>query len=180
MSPAVRHLALMARNTACANEILFAALARLQPGEWTAPRTGFFPSLSATLHHIHAIDLYYLDALTGGGLGLRALDQAPVSAPPNELALAQSLLDRRLIAFCDGLDEAGLTRPVMTDRGADGPVEERVDLILLHLFQHQIHHRGQAHAMLSGSSVAPPQLDDFFLRFGRVPQAAAWWPEAGP
>jgi len=34
---------------------------------------------------------------------------------------------------------------------------------LLHLFQHQIHHRGQAHAMLSGTSVKPPQLDEFFM-----------------
>ncbi len=34
--------------------------------------------------------------------------------------------------------------------------------LLAHVFQHQIHHRGQVHAMLSGTSVAPPQLDDFF------------------
>jgi uncharacterized damage-inducible protein DinB len=39
---------------------------------------------------------------------------------------------------------------------------ERADRLLLHLFQHQIHHRGQAHAMLSGTQVAPPQLDEFF------------------
>jgi hypothetical protein len=39
---------------------------------------------------------------------------------------------------------------------------ERVDRLLLHLFQHQIHHRGQAHAMLSGTKVPPPQLDEFF------------------
>jgi uncharacterized damage-inducible protein DinB len=39
---------------------------------------------------------------------------------------------------------------------------ERFDRLLLHLFQHQIHHRGQAHCMLSGTSVPPPQLDEFF------------------
>jgi uncharacterized damage-inducible protein DinB len=33
----------------------------------------------------------------------------------------------------------------------------------MHLFVHQIHHRGQAHAMLAGTSVKPPQLDEFFL-----------------
>jgi uncharacterized damage-inducible protein DinB len=32
----------------------------------------------------------------------------------------------------------------------------------MHLFQHQIHHRGQAHAMLSDTNVRPPQLDEFF------------------
>ena len=34
--------------------------------------------------------------------------------------------------------------------------------LLAHLFQHQIHHRGQAHAMLAGTTVEPPQLDEFF------------------
>jgi len=33
----------------------------------------------------------------------------------------------------------------------------------MHLFTHQIHHRGQAHAMLSGTKVKPPQLDEFFM-----------------
>jgi uncharacterized damage-inducible protein DinB len=35
--------------------------------------------------------------------------------------------------------------------------------VLSHLFTHQIHHRGQVHDMLSATSVAPPQLDEFFL-----------------
>jgi uncharacterized damage-inducible protein DinB len=39
---------------------------------------------------------------------------------------------------------------------------ERRDRLLMHLIQHQIHHRGQAHAMLSTTCVAPPQLDEFF------------------
>ena len=41
-------------------------------------------------------------------------------------------------------------------------VRERIDRLLLHLFEHQIHHRGQVHAMLSGTSVKPPQLDEFY------------------
>ncbi|MCG8694314.1 MAG: hypothetical protein MI806_24150, partial [Minwuiales bacterium] len=40
---------------------------------------------------------------------------------------------------------------------------ERADRTLLHLFQHQIHHRGQVHAMLAGTRVKPPQLDEFFM-----------------
>ena len=42
---------------------------------------------------------------------------------------------------------------------------ETIGDLLAHLFQHQIHHRGQVHAMLSGTSVAPPQLDEYFLAF---------------
>jgi uncharacterized damage-inducible protein DinB len=41
--------------------------------------------------------------------------------------------------------------------------QDRADRTLLHLFLHQIHHRGQIHAMLSGTRVPPPQLDEFFL-----------------
>jgi uncharacterized damage-inducible protein DinB len=90
------------------------------------------------------------------------------------MAPAQAALDRLLVAFCEELTEAQLGRTVVTDRGRDGRVRERLDRLLLHLFQHQIHHRGQVHAMLSGTSVPPPQLDDFFLDFGRVPSAEAW------
>ena len=43
------------------------------------------------------------------------------------------------------------------------PPPTSVASILEHLFQHQIHHRGQAHAMLSSTRVKPPQLDEFFL-----------------
>jgi hypothetical protein len=47
-----------------------------------------------------------------------------------------------------------------------------------HLFQHDIHHRGQAHAMLSGISVKPPQLDEFFAA-GEAPLRAAEFGELG-
>ena len=39
----------------------------------------------------------------------------------------------------------------------------RRDDVLSHLFQHQTHHRGQVHGMLSASSVKPPQLDEFIV-----------------
>jgi uncharacterized damage-inducible protein DinB len=164
----------LARNNAWANETLIAACLQLAPGEWAAKRTSFFPSIRSTMEHIHAADLYYIDAATGGGLGPRAFTEAPRFPSPEALAPAQAALDARLVAFCDGLTEADLSRSVVTDRGAKGRFPERLDRLLLHLFQHQIHHRGQVHAMLSGTSVAPPQLDDFFLDFGRVPSAEAW------
>jgi uncharacterized damage-inducible protein DinB len=167
-------LALLARNNAWANETLIGACLGLAPGEWEAVRTSFFPSIRATMEHIHAVDLYYIDAVTGGGRGRRAFREAPPFPSPEALAPAQAALDRQLIAFCEELAEERLGRTVVTDRGRDGRVEERLDRLLLHLFQHQIHHRGQVHAMLSGSSVPPPQLDDFFLDFGRMPSAEAW------
>ena len=40
---------------------------------------------------------------------------------------------------------------------------DRRDDLLSHLFQHRTHHRGQVHGLLSGTSVAPPQLDEFIV-----------------
>src|SRR6516164_7538176 len=57
--------------------------------------------------------------------------------------------------------EAAANRIIHVHRGTRVQ-KERADRLLLHLFQHQIHHRGQAHAMLSGTSAPPPQLDVFF------------------
>jgi uncharacterized damage-inducible protein DinB len=70
-------------------------------------------------------------------------------------------VDRRLIAHCEALTERSLREVVRVNR--DTRVQsERRDRLLLHLFQHDLHHRGQAHAMLAGTRVKPPQLDEFF------------------
>ena len=56
-------------NNGWANHRLLAACVRLSQADFVAPRTGFFPSLRATLNHILIIDLFYVDALEGGTLG---------------------------------------------------------------------------------------------------------------
>jgi len=150
----------MAQNNAWANETLHAALAALSPGGFTAPNVGFFQSLAQTLNHILTVDRYYLAALEGRPLPYAMIEEPDVTDPA-ALAAAQRAEDLRLIAFCRSLDAAGLARSVGTIR-RDAHVPERVDDLLLHLFQHQIHHRGQAHAMLAGTEVAPPQLDEFW------------------
>jgi len=152
----------LAYNNAWANHRLLATCARLPQAEWTAPRTGFFPSLSATLNHILIIDRFYVDAMEGGTLGPAAFADPEPCADAASLRAAQDEVDRRLIAAVEALDAAGLSRIVAVHRG-DRVQRERMDRLLLHLFQHDIHHRGQAHAMLSGTSAAPPpQLDEFF------------------
>ena len=80
--------------------------------------------------------------------------------PP--LAEAQRLSDERLIAWCDHADDAALEAIVDMDRGSFIQHDRARD-VLLHLFLHQVHHRGQAHAMLSGTPVKPPQLDEFVM-----------------
>lgn len=151
----------MAHNNSWANHRLLAACARLPQEELTASRTGFFPSLRATLNHILIIDHFYVDAMEGGTLGPAAWANQEPCETITALQTAQAAVDRRLIAVVERLDGAGLQQIVHVHRGTRVQ-HERMDRLLLHLFQHQIHHRGQAHAMMSGTSVRPPQLDEFF------------------
>ena len=152
----------MAYNNAWANHRLLTACARLSPDAFAAPRTGFFPSLRATLNHILVVDRFYVDAMEGGTLGPAAWsDPEPCKTVP-ALRKAQDEVDRRLIAVVEALTGEGLDGIVELHRDT-GIQHERMDRVLLHLFQHQVHHRGQAHAMLSGTPVHPPQLDEFFL-----------------
>lgn len=155
----------MARNNLWSNDRLYRAVLQLKPGEFEAERTSFFPSIKETLNHILAVDHLYLDFLEQGRVGAAAHDDfVPFDEPP-ALFAAQVAADRRLIAFCDRLSVDDLERSVITDRREDGRIPERVGDLLAHLFIHDIHHRGQVHAMLSGTSVKPPQLDEFFLDY---------------
>jgi uncharacterized damage-inducible protein DinB len=150
-----------AYNNAWANHRLLTACASLSQQEFEAERTGFFPSLQLTLNHIYVVDLFYVDALEGGWLGPKAWENHVPCPSPAELKRAQAAVDKRLIAVCNTLTPVLLGGIVRVNR--DTRVQtERCDRLLMHLFQHQIHHRGQAHAMLSATAVAPPQLDEFF------------------
>jgi uncharacterized damage-inducible protein DinB len=167
----------MAYNNAWANHRLLSACASLTQAEFEAPRTSFFPSIQATLNHILVVDRFYIDALEGGTLGPAAWTN-PVPCPTlAELRPAQFAVDRRLIAWCNSMDEAGPERIICVHRETRVQ-SERADRLLLHLFQHQIHHRGQAHAMLSGTRVSPPQLDEFFP-VGEAPLRAHEFAELG-
>ena len=161
----IEHLRAMARNNAWSNHRLLNACTGLSPAEYVAERTSFFPSIRATLNHILLVDGFYIDSLED--MREAAVERAETFVPHADFAAldaAQRASDRRLLAFCDGLTEARLAVPVVMKRpGREAPVE-RVEDVLTHLFIHQIHHRGQAHAMLSGTSVKPPQLDEFFMR----------------
>jgi uncharacterized damage-inducible protein DinB len=158
------HFVAMAGNNAWANHRLLGACKTLTQGEFAAPRTGFFPSLRATLNHILWVDVYYIDALERDPTVLKRYDDPPPDfADAAALYDAQRTSDRRLIAFCERQSAASLAEGLVLPRPNRTPPPTSVASILAHLFQHQIHHRGQAHAMLSSTPVKPPQLDEFFL-----------------
>ena len=168
LPPLGHHFFTMACNNAWANHRLLGACGRLSQADFVAPRTSFFPSLKATLNHNLTVDWYYIDALERAFRGEapntateRFFDPVEPFAACADLHAAQRATDRRLIDLCAALTEEQLALRVPVQRRA-GIETENATRLLAHLFQHQIHHRGQAHAMLAGTPVKPPQLDEFF------------------
>lgn len=158
------HFADMARNNAWSNLRLYRACLTLTDQAFAEHRVSFFPSLQLTLNHILLVDRYYFDALVDGGEGLTIFDNELPYPRAAELWDAQARSDQQLLAFCESLRDEDLHREVRIDRGpAVGVQREKIGNVLPHVFVHQIHHRGQVHAMLSGTTAAPPQLDEFFL-----------------
>lgn len=175
------YLRIQARANRLANHRLLGAMSTLTREAFHAPRTSFFPTLAKTLNHILAVDLYYIGALYREQ-GLRAAYHA--FAPADDvatLAPRQAASDERLIAWCDAADEAALDAVIEMER-ADHVQRERAGHVLAHLFNHQVHHRGQAHAMLAGTAVKPPQLDEFMMpseaHLRSADMAALGWREA--
>ncbi len=179
---AVTLLRIQARANRLANFRLHAAMGALGADELHAPRTAFFPTLMATLNHIVGVDEYYVGVLHGQTDGVeRWAAFQPATALP-ELAERQRASDERLIVWLDAADGAALERPVRMPRGAGRWQVEAAANMLAHLFMHQTHHRGQVHAMLSGTGVAPPQLDEFLMpsepHLRVAEMAALGWSEA--
>jgi len=164
-----RYLLGEARNNAWADHRLLRACAALSQAEFEdTTRTGFFPGIRATLNHNLTVQRFYLDALWRDWRGEPPHPAIGTFFDPEEpyagcAALWQAQRDSNasLVAYCAGLTDDVLDAVVVIDRG-DTMQRDTRQRLLAHLFQHQIHHRGQVHAMLAGTSVAPPQLDEFY------------------
>ena len=126
----------MARNNLWSNDRLYRAVLALAPGEFEAERTSFFPSIRETLNHILLVDLFYFDMLEERGAGRAVGACFNPCENATDLADAQTIFDRRLVAFCDRLTAPDLDRQVATDRGEHGIIPERIGDLLAHLFLH--------------------------------------------
>ncbi len=180
-SDLLNYLRIQVHANRLANHRLHAAMAPLTREALHAPRVSFFPSLMATLQHILAVDVYYIAALYGEADMVAQYDALPQHADLSTLAPAQAATDARLIDFCEALVPAGLQGEVRMQR-RDHVQVDRVQHVLAHLLNHQVHHRGQVHAMLAGSGAAPPQLDEFMMpseaHLRCADMAALGWDEA--
>lgn len=162
MSDPLRVYRKLAQGNRLANARLHRACAGLDPAELTLQRPAFFGTIQKTLNHILMVDRFYLNALLGRPLDRAALDEASFCPDLPTLTAWQADSDLALLAHVQGLTPEDLARIVPIDRG-ERTQHDRRDDILSHVFQHQTHHRGQVHGMLSATTVKPPQLDEFIV-----------------
>lgn len=145
-----------------ANRRIYEACAQLSDAERKAARPCFFGSIHRTLNHILVGDRLWLSRLTGSDSGFISLGHELYS-DFGELRAARVTEDERLIGVVGSYDEVELA-DALSYRSTEGE-ERRLPLIQIlgHVFNHQTHHRGQVHALLSGTAVAPPALDMILL-----------------
>lgn len=153
------HFVMMAEYNAWANRRLYAAARQLPDEQYRRDVGAYFGSLHRTLNHLLTADLIWMQRLTGEGTHPDRLD-AIVHDDVASLSAAREREDRRIVDHVTGLSDAQLeaTWTYRTLKGA--PLQQIRREILAHLFNHQTHHRGQAHGILTALGVAePPPLD---------------------
>lgn len=149
---------MLARYNVLANERLFDACASLGAEELAQPRLAFFGSIIGTLNHILIGDRIWLDRFSGREVPSTDLDAVPY---PELWALreARSAEDARILRFTDGLTPKALRSTITYVNNRGIAFEDSLDMLILHFFNHQTHHRGQVHDMLCQTAVPPPVLD---------------------
>ena len=167
----MNHFKQLAAYNKWANARLYSAALDLSERSYRLHIGVFFGGLHGTLNHLLLTDRLWLKRLTGEGDHPSRFD-AILYEDRIELARARSAEDFRLIATVEKYDEAAL-RGLHSYKTTSGmPQSQVLGDILMHLFNHQTHHRGQAHACLSiltGSE--PPSLDLLaFQRGGTAPE----------
>ncbi|MGD9545360.1 MAG: DinB family protein [Methylocystis sp.] len=151
----------MARYNRWQNAGLYAAADRLSDEDRRKDRGAFFKSIHATLSHLLWADHMWLSRIS--------------DAPPPSTPLAQSVsycedwetlkrrriaCDELLIAWADGVTDAWLTGDLVWRSGVlKAEVARPKGLVVSHIFNHQTHHRGQVHAMLTAAGAGPPDTD---------------------
>ncbi len=133
-------------------------------GEYDKARPAFFGSLHGTLNHILVADRMWIARLTEAPTPPGRLDEALY---PDLAALraARVAEDAGLIDLADGYGAADLAATFAYTNYQGAHFTNTRAEVLTHMFNHQTHHRGQTHGLLSHAGAESPELDFiFYLR----------------
>jgi uncharacterized damage-inducible protein DinB len=146
------------RYKAWANELIFAAAAKLPEAELTAPRKIIFGNLLRTLNHVHAMDEVWRAHLEGRPHGYTTRN--PDACPPlPELREAQGAMDAWFVDYAGSLEEPTQEEVVSFRFIGGGPGAMTRRDILLHVANHATYHRGNVASMMYQAGVPPPTTD---------------------
>jgi uncharacterized damage-inducible protein DinB len=140
---------MFAGYNAWCNERLYDAAAAVPDADYRANRGVFFKSLHGTLNHLLVGDRIWMKRFTGEGELPKSLDTI-LFEDFADLRAARRAMDASISRYIDSLSDAELARTIRyrtVSKPAD--IEQVLAPALDHFFNHQTHHRGQAHAVLS-------------------------------
>lgn len=158
------HYRMFGRYNGWANHRLYDAVAELSTEQYRADRGVFFKSAHGTLNHLLATDRIWMRRFTGEGEAPDRLD-AILFETFGELRAARELEDRRIVDFVDGLDDGRIAGTIKYRRvSSPEEFEQELAPALAHWFNHQTHHRGHVHALLTGLVGKAPELDLLFFQ----------------
>lgn len=160
-----RHFEMLAAYNRWANRKLYDAVAALDREEFERDVGAFFKSMCGTLNHILIADRVWLFRFTGAQETSGPLNSIPYPIFA-DLAAARENEDARIVRYVQGLEDAQLGDAI-TYRTISSPTQitQPLSPALTHFFNHQTHHRGQAHMILSVLGKEPPSLDlIYYLR----------------
>lgn len=149
---------LLAQYNALANQKLYAACAELDDTVRKQLRPAFFKSIHGTLNHLLVSDRIWLNRFAGQTIASTGLD-AILYEDFEQLRQARITEDERIQAFAASLTEITLSQELCYINRAGQQHQDSMVLLVTHFFNHQTHHRGQVHNLLSQTVVPPPSLD---------------------
>ncbi|MGL5080727.1 MAG: DinB family protein [Microcoleaceae cyanobacterium] len=154
----VSHFQQLSCYNALANQKLYEACNQLTDQERKQPRPAFFKSIHGTLNHILVGDRIWMARFQGETISSIGLD-AILSEEFAELRGMREQEDAEIKHFFEQVSAGFLTQMLHYRNHAGNLHADPVEILITHFFNHQTHHRGQVHGLLSQTTVAPPSLD---------------------
>jgi len=158
----------MARYNQWQNRSLYAEADGLSDAERRLDRGAFFKSIHGTLNHILWADAVWMSRVSQAARPDVAISESGRFLDAwDALKREREEMDERLIAWANGLDEVWLAQDLRWIP-ATRPTEMARPRwqVVAHMFNHQTHHRGQAHAMLTAAGARPEPTDLVLLETG--------------